>query len=53
MHQSHNIRIVGLLVFAALATAVIAACSTETIVERTVIVEIDREVPGPVQTVIV
>ena len=53
MHQSHYIRIVGLLVFAALATAVIAACSTETIVERTVIVEIEREVPGPVQTVIV
>ncbi|MCH8910375.1 MAG: ABC transporter substrate-binding protein [Chloroflexi bacterium] len=53
MHQSHNIRIVGLLVFAALAAAIIAACSTETIVERTVIVEIDREVPGPVQTVIV
>ena len=53
MHQSHYIRTVGLLVFAALATAVIAACSTETIVERTVIVEIEREVPGPVQTVIV
>ncbi len=43
MHQSHSIRVVVLLIVAALAAATIAACSTETIetiVERTVIVEV-------------
>jgi ABC-type transport system substrate-binding protein len=44
MHQSHSIRVVGLLILAALAATIIAACSTETIVERTVIVE--RQVKG-------
>jgi ABC-type transport system substrate-binding protein len=42
MHQSHSIRVVVLLIVAALAAAIIAACATETIVERTVIVERDK-----------